>query len=73
MFQYIFFTTQISSVDPLRTDPYKFVEDIFLEHNLIHSIDTLENEYWLNHFRVFSLKGNKLTKVWRFTLLSVYK
>lgn len=42
---------------------YRSVHDVYLDYNLIQSIDTLESDTWLESFRVFSLKGNRLTKV----------
>lgn len=63
-FQMIYY--QITSVEPLKTT-YKDVHDIYLDYNHIQSIDILESdrssEDWLQTFRIFSLKGNKLTKV----------
>ncbi|XP_055694878.1 protein singed wings 2 [Lutzomyia longipalpis] len=54
---------KITSVEMLRTNPiYLEVHDVFVDYNQIHSIDFLEASRWLNNFRVFSLKGNKLTK-----------
>lgn len=53
---------QISDVGPLRTT-YRDVQDVYLDYNHISSLDVLEDAYWLNNFRVFSLKGNKLTSV----------
>ncbi|GLV33899.1 swi2 [Carabus blaptoides fortunei] len=42
---------------------YRNVVDVYLDNNLITSIDDLEGGHWLLQFRVFSLKGNKLTQV----------
>lgn len=53
---------QITSVEPLKST-YKHVQDIYLDYNHIRSIDILESDEWLHTFRIFSLKGNKLTKV----------
>lgn len=61
---------KITSLEPLKT-AYKHVHDIYLDYNHIRSIDILESdrssEDWLQTFRIFSLKGNKLTKVSVFT------
>lgn len=57
-----FVCLQISSVEPLQTT-YHSVHDIFLDYNEIESIDALASEGWLEHFRVFSLRGNQLTKL----------
>ncbi|KAJ6649368.1 Protein singed wings 2, partial [Pseudolycoriella hygida] len=57
---------KITSLEPLKTT-YKQVQDIYLDHNDIHSIDILESDRgtddWLQTFRIFSLKGNRLTKL----------
>lgn len=53
----------ITSVEPLQ-NIYRLVLDMYLDYNLIESIDILDTAYWLQHFRIFSLKGNKLTKVY---------
>lgn len=57
---------KITSLEPLKST-YKHVQDIYLDYNHIHSIDILESDRgsndWLQTFRIFSLKGNKLTKV----------
>lgn len=42
---------------------YRNVHDIYLDYNQISTIETLETDNWLKHFRAFSLKGNQLTKV----------
>ncbi len=57
---------QITSLEPLKTT-FRHVEDIYLDYNHIQSIDILESdrgtEDWLQTFRILSLKGNRLTKV----------
>ena len=42
---------------------YQKVLDVYLDNNQIDNIDILETSDWVKKFRVFSLKGNKLTKV----------
>lgn len=49
-------------MEPLRTT-YSSVQDIYLDYNEIESIDALESVDWLENFRVFSLRGNQLTKL----------
>lgn len=39
------------------------MHDIYLDYNEIKSIDALESDNWLVNFRVFSLRGNQLTKL----------
>lgn len=58
----IFVHLQITSLEPLRSI-YRLVHDIYLDYNQIQSIEVLESFDWLENFRVFSLKGNYLTKV----------
>ncbi|GAB0086504.1 Cytoplasmic phosphatidylinositol transfer protein 1 [Sergentomyia squamirostris] len=54
---------KISNVEVLRKNPiYLEIHDLYLDYNQIESIDFLEASRWLHNFRVFSLKGNKLTK-----------
>lgn len=57
---------KITSLEPLKST-YKHVQDIYLDYNHIQSIDILESDRgsndWLQTFRIFSLKGNKLTKL----------
>ncbi|XP_055372746.1 protein singed wings 2 [Condylostylus longicornis] len=55
---------KISDLRPLRNNPnYRTVVDIYLDNNRVPNIDVLEAGYWLRHFRVFSLRGNRLTKL----------
>ncbi|XP_044759993.1 protein singed wings 2 [Coccinella septempunctata] len=55
---------EISNVLPLRTNPlYENVLDMFLDYNKISSIEELEGSAWLTHFRVLSLRGNKLSQI----------
>ncbi|KAG5899051.1 hypothetical protein JTB14_000075 [Gonioctena quinquepunctata] len=42
---------------------YKSLWDLYLDNNEITSITVLEGSHWLSHFRAFSLKGNKLSKL----------
>ncbi|XP_034949510.1 protein singed wings 2 isoform X2 [Chelonus insularis] len=52
---------KITDLSPLITNPiYRQVVDLYLDDNCINSIAQLEGSYWLEHFRVFSLRGNKL-------------
>lgn len=69
----VFYATdnRIVDLEPLRTT-YRDVQDVYLDYNLITSIDILEADYWLNNFRVFSLKGNKLTAVRVHSIYIVY-
>lgn len=46
-----------------KNSVYKKVFEIYLDKNKIKSIDELEGSYFLKHFRVFSLKGNKLSEI----------
>lgn len=55
---------QITNVEPLQ-NIYRLVLDIYLDYNLIETIDILDTAYWLENFRIFSLKGNQLTKVYQ--------
>ncbi|XP_008545454.1 protein singed wings 2 [Microplitis demolitor] len=53
---------KISDLSPLVENPvYRQVLDLYLDDNLIGSIAQLDGSYWLEHFRLFSLRGNKLT------------
>ncbi|XP_017836021.1 protein singed wings 2 isoform X1 [Drosophila busckii] len=55
---------EISDVNPLRDNPhYRHVVDVHLQHNLISNIDILEDTFWLEHFRLFNLRGNRLRKL----------
>lgn len=55
---------QIKDLRPLTTNPvYKGVIDLYLDGNKIESIVQLEGSSWMDHFRLFSLRGNKLTDV----------
>ncbi|CAH1964948.1 unnamed protein product [Acanthoscelides obtectus] len=54
----------IASLEPLNNNPvYESLWDLYLDTNDVSSIDDLEGSFWLKHFREFSLKGNKLTKI----------
>lgn len=60
----IFCFNQISDLSPLKTNPYyKRILDIYLDDNSIESISDIDGTYWLEHFRLLSLRGNKLTAV----------
>ncbi|XP_072384796.1 protein singed wings 2 [Diabrotica undecimpunctata] len=55
---------KISNIKSLKTDPaFKQLWDLYLDNNTIESVSYLEGSYWLSHFRVFSLKGNRLAKL----------
>ena len=55
---------EIEDLKPLKHDPvYKKVFDLYLDNNKVRSIEELEGSYFLKHFRVFSLSGNRLTEV----------
>lgn len=55
---------QIKDLRPLTTNPvYKGVIDLYLDGNKIESIVQLEGSSWMDHFRLFSLRGNKLMDV----------
>ncbi|XP_067626625.1 protein singed wings 2 isoform X2 [Eurosta solidaginis] len=55
---------EISDVLPLLDNPsYQNVVDVHLDNNRISSIDVLEGGYWFEHFRLLSLRGNKLQKI----------
>lgn len=61
---------QISDLSPLITNPmYKTINDIYLDYNLIESIDLLENSEYLNNFRLLSLIGNLISKVRKLSTL----
>lgn len=54
----------IEDLSPLTKNPiYRDVTDLYIDHNLIHTIDLLEGSFWLRNFRVLSLKGNNLSEV----------
>lgn len=64
IFIIISFLSQITDVLPLRNNPhYRHVVDIHLDNNRIETIDVLEGGYWFEHFRLLSLRGNRLQKV----------
>ncbi|XP_050098207.1 protein singed wings 2 [Anopheles aquasalis] len=55
---------KLQSVDSLTTNEhYQTVQDIYLDDNQITSIDILEDTIWLDHFRILSLRGNKLNRI----------
>ncbi|XP_075219594.1 protein singed wings 2 isoform X2 [Lycorma delicatula] len=65
---------KIESVMPLVTDKqYWNVKDVFLDYNLIDTIDILEGSYWLFNFRVLSLQGNFLTQLHTYSLDNAFE
>ncbi|XP_044009972.1 protein singed wings 2 [Aphidius gifuensis] len=63
---------KISDLTPLVTNQvYRQVLDLYLDNNVIESINQLESSYWLENFRVFSLRGNKLTDLPTYALENV--
>ncbi|KAK9881277.1 hypothetical protein WA026_015399 [Henosepilachna vigintioctopunctata] len=55
---------QITSVLPLKDNPlYTNVLDLYLDDNKISSIEDLEGTEWLTHFRLLSLRGNRLAQI----------
>lgn len=50
---------------------YKGVIDLYLDGNKIESIVQLEGSSWMDHFRLFSLRGNKLTDLPTYALENV--
>lgn len=58
------FLIQISDLTPLRDNPhYRNVDDVYLDNNIIESIDLLEGGLWLDRFRLLNLQNNLLKKV----------
>ncbi|KAL1497330.1 hypothetical protein ABEB36_008312 [Hypothenemus hampei] len=54
----------IEDLGPLKKNPiYRDLWEIFLDGNFITSINNLESSYWLSHFRVFSLKNNRINEI----------
>ncbi|XP_011632238.1 protein singed wings 2 [Pogonomyrmex barbatus] len=52
---------KIMDLTPLTTNPaYKSVLDLYVDDNLVESIARLEGSDWLDRFRLFNLRGNKL-------------
>ncbi|XP_035724179.1 protein singed wings 2-like isoform X2 [Vespa mandarinia] len=63
---------KIKDLTPLVKNPvYKQVLDLYLDDNLVESIVQLDGSYWLDHFRLFSLRGNKLSDVPTYALENV--
>jgi hypothetical protein len=55
---------EIEDLKLLKQDPiYRKALDLYLDNNKVKSIEELEGSYWLRHFRVFSLSGNRLTEI----------
>ncbi|XP_058804543.1 protein singed wings 2 isoform X4 [Phymastichus coffea] len=53
---------QITDLAPLKSNSvYKSLLDLYLDDNMIESIMMLDGSYWLERFRLLSLRGNKLT------------
>lgn len=64
----------ISDLAPLaKSGVYKHVSDVYLDHNRISSLDTLEGAEWLKTFRVFSVYSNFLTQVSWMLVLAKFK
>ncbi|KAJ8922978.1 hypothetical protein NQ315_001526 [Exocentrus adspersus] len=54
----------IENLKPLKTNAaYRDLLDLYLDNNLVGGMGALEGSHWLTHFRVFSLKGNKLAEL----------
>jgi len=59
-----FCSLQITDLTPLATNlAYKSILDLYMDDNLVESIARLEGSDWLDRFRLFNLRGNKLTDV----------
>lgn len=55
---------KIKDLTPLVRNPvYKQVLDLYLDENVVESIAQLDGSYWLDHFRLLSLRGNQLSDV----------
>ncbi|XP_046614858.1 protein singed wings 2 [Neodiprion virginianus] len=55
---------KIRDLTPLTKNPvYRKVIDLYLDDNEVESIAILEGSDWLDHFRAFSLRGNRLSYV----------
>ncbi|XP_058804541.1 protein singed wings 2 isoform X2 [Phymastichus coffea] len=53
---------KITDLAPLKSNSvYKSLLDLYLDDNMIESIMMLDGSYWLERFRLLSLRGNKLT------------
>ncbi|XP_033219870.1 protein singed wings 2 [Belonocnema kinseyi] len=53
---------KITDLSPLATNAvYRFVQDLYLDHNLVESISLLDGTHWLENFRLLNLRNNKLT------------
>ncbi|XP_057660029.1 protein singed wings 2 [Diorhabda carinulata] len=54
----------IDNIKSLTTNPYYGqVWDLYVDNNSIESISYLEGSYWISHFRIFSIRGNKLREL----------
>lgn len=54
----------IVDLSPLKDNSdYNTVHDIYLDGNLVRSIEGLEGSEWFQRFRILSLRGNELTQV----------
>ncbi|KAJ8676385.1 hypothetical protein QAD02_012172, partial [Eretmocerus hayati] len=53
---------KISDLRPLKQNPvYQQVLDLYLDDNVIESVAILESAFWLEKFRLLSLRGNRLS------------
>ncbi|XP_043460712.1 protein singed wings 2 isoform X2 [Leptopilina heterotoma] len=53
---------KITDLTPLKANPvYKRVLDLYLDYNLVETVSLLDGSYWLENFRLLSLRNNKLT------------
>ncbi|XP_051164188.1 protein singed wings 2 isoform X2 [Leptopilina boulardi] len=53
---------EITDLTPLKANPvYKRVLDLYLDFNLVETVSLLDGSYWLENFRLLSLRNNKLT------------
>ncbi|XP_063709622.1 protein singed wings 2 [Culicoides brevitarsis] len=63
----------ISDLRPLVTNSlYHDIDDIYLNNNLVTSIEVLENSVYLNNFRLLSLESNKISKISVFPLKNAF-
>lgn len=63
---------KIRDLTPLVRNPvYKQVLDLYLDNNLVESIVQLDGSYWLDHFRLLSLRGNQLSDLPTYALENV--
>lgn len=63
---------KIKDLTPLVRNPvYKQVLDLYLDENVVESIAQLDGSYWLDHFRLLSLRGNQLSDLPTYALENV--